>query len=269
MLDFQMTSPEPSGKGLVYNGTAIRDKGEMLSLTDMWKASGSPEAKRPANWSRKEGADFIAHVSMILNMPVGHIQTSRGGSGSGRGATFAHWQIAIAYAKYLSHEFHMWCNSVVRAAMEGKPVGATLPAEVLEQIERSFGIMRMVAHKVTELEKALPGIVANMVEPLVAARLASSAYLLRAGKTAKQIWDACGLPPNIKGSAVWFGNRLKKGGCMLEGRADRGDRAIRLFDPDKAEALLELGLRQHSRSYASNRLGKSTDGLFAIQGGMA
>lgn len=40
---------------LDYNGAAIRDKGEMLSLTDMWRAAGSLDSKRPANWARKEG----------------------------------------------------------------------------------------------------------------------------------------------------------------------------------------------------------------------
>ena len=31
------------GSALVYQGVTIRDRGEMLSLTDMWKAAGSPE----------------------------------------------------------------------------------------------------------------------------------------------------------------------------------------------------------------------------------
>ncbi len=49
------------------------------------------------------------------NMPVGHIISA----GRGRtGSTFAHWQIGLAYAKYLSPEFHMWCNTVVRRHME-------------------------------------------------------------------------------------------------------------------------------------------------------
>ena len=41
--------------------------------------------------------------------------------------TWAHWQIGLAYAKYLSPEFHMWCNEVIRDRMEGKslPVQAT------------------------------------------------------------------------------------------------------------------------------------------------
>lgn len=52
---------------------------------------------------------------MSLNAPVGRIYSATKGKG---GATFAHWQIGLAYAKYLSPEFHMWCNEVVRERME-------------------------------------------------------------------------------------------------------------------------------------------------------
>jgi hypothetical protein len=40
-------------------------------------------------------------------------------SGGADPGTFAHWQIALAYAKYLSPKFHMACNDVIRAHMEG------------------------------------------------------------------------------------------------------------------------------------------------------
>ena len=144
---------------LIFNGVEIHDRNEMLCLTDMWRAAGAVEAKRPSNWTRKEGAEFIEHVSLILNVPHGHIQTQRGGSGAGRGATFAHWQIGLAYAKYLSPEFHMWCNTVVRERMEGPALRreAHLPPEVLEMIRRDDGISRMLAHKVTEQGRAVPG----------------------------------------------------------------------------------------------------------------
>lgn len=96
-------------RSAAYNGVVIRNKGEMLSLTDMWKAGGADSSKRPYEWSRKDGAAFIEAVSLSLNAPVERIYSAARGKG---GATFAHWQIAIAFAKYLSPEFHMWCNSV-------------------------------------------------------------------------------------------------------------------------------------------------------------
>lgn len=241
----------PSGKGFVYNSVAIRDKGEMLSLTDMWEAAGRPENKRPAEWARKDGKDFIDHVAVILNVAEGHIQTSRGGRGAGRGATFAHWQIALAYAKYLSPEFHVWCNSVVRSHMEGTPLAVGLTENDRKAIG---GIVKNCAGLV--IREQLANLLPVLLEPMISARLAESALLLRSGKTAKQIWDAHGLPPKIKGSANWFGNRLTEGGCMMEGRADRGADSIRLFDPDRAETILKLGLLHRAKVYVQERSGQ-------------
>jgi hypothetical protein len=112
-----MTSNNIIPATLVYNGEVIRDKGEMLSLTDMWKASGSDDGKRPAEWLRLDATRAFVEVVEASNMGVAHISTRRGNNGG----THAHWQIALAYAKYLSPEFHMWCNQVVRERMEGKP----------------------------------------------------------------------------------------------------------------------------------------------------
>lgn len=107
---------------LVYQGFVIRDAADMLSLTDMWKAAGSPANQDPAQWSRSATAEaFVEAVS--INMGISH--NNLVGTKAGRnGGTWAHWQVAFAYAKYLSPNFHMWCNEVVRAYMEGKLVTA-------------------------------------------------------------------------------------------------------------------------------------------------
>ncbi len=70
----------------------------MLSLTDMWKAAGADASKAPAQWQRpSQAVEFIEHVSLIVgNSHDKLIETGR------RGGTFAHWQIGLAYAKYLS-----------------------------------------------------------------------------------------------------------------------------------------------------------------------
>lgn len=104
---------------LVYEGQTIGDREEALSLTDMWKAAGSPANQDPAQWLRSaQGEAFIDAVS--VNMGISHndlVQAVRGGK---RPGTWAHWQIAFAYAKYLSPDFHMWCNQVVRSHMEAR-----------------------------------------------------------------------------------------------------------------------------------------------------
>ncbi len=143
---------------LVYKGEIITQKSDALSLTDMWIAGGRDDAKRPANWARKEGASFIDHMSAFLNVPVGHIiKGTRGKTGE----TFAHWQVALAYAKYLSPEFHMWCNQVVRERMEGKPV-PTVPMVMDDDMRKIFGgIVKNVVH--AQLIDVMPKLVAGYV----------------------------------------------------------------------------------------------------------
>ncbi|MDQ0507422.1 KilA-N domain-containing protein [Xanthobacter agilis] len=122
-----MTTHYIAVPALTFNGVEIHDRDEMLCLTDMWKAAGEPESKRPAEWLRHDATkEFVECVAGSLEVGKAHIQTQKGGRGIG-GATFAHWQIGLAYAKYLSPKFHMWCNTVVRERMEGKPSAISMP----------------------------------------------------------------------------------------------------------------------------------------------
>ena len=112
--------PEPAGPllQLGYQGTPISVRGEFMNLTDMWRAAGSPANQRPDDW-KKDGANrlFLEHIATLANAPVEGIW--RGDRGRG-GATWAHWQVGLAYAKWLSPPFHAWCNTVVRWHMEGR-----------------------------------------------------------------------------------------------------------------------------------------------------
>lgn len=238
---------------LVYNGEIIRDRGDMLSLTDMWKSAGAPESKRPANWARKEGAEFIEHVGLILNMPMGHIETSRGGSGAGRGATFAHWQIGLAYAKYLSPEFHMWCNQVVRDRMEGK-AAATVHGLTKYDVQIIGNVVKNCTGVV--VKEQIAALLPTLIEPMVAARLAEQNFLLRRGKTAGQIWHEHGFPA-IRVTS-WFSNRLSSMGCQIEygGRGELGLGTAKLFDPDKASVWLRNGGRALVNEYVARRMGQ-------------
>jgi hypothetical protein len=118
---------------LSYQGTPIRLRGTMLSLTDMWRAAGCPEHRRPTSWlileetrrfrahagthwTEPDGPvrDNVVHDQIIHLDPDGFVATLRGR----RGGTWAHWQLALSYARYLSPDFHLWCNTVVRRAIE-------------------------------------------------------------------------------------------------------------------------------------------------------
>ncbi|MBI4806675.1 MAG: KilA-N domain-containing protein [Desulfovibrio sp.] len=76
--------------------------------SDLWKMEGSESRNRPKAWLETQQAqDFVAEVSkgqnpaLFLNVTLGR-----------NGGTFAHWQIALAYAKTLSAKLHRRVNAV-------------------------------------------------------------------------------------------------------------------------------------------------------------
>ena len=231
-----MTSMDITPSPLVYNGEVITQRDQMISLTDMWKAQGADPARQPANWlASTDAKNFIE----VLNPGNSGVMAKRGKNGG----TYANWQIALAYAKYLSPEFHIWCNTVVRERMEGNRTGAVTP-QALEQIERSFGIMRMLAHKVTETEKVvntIPALIETVNALAAIVQPSTPGVIIRHGKTAGDILKAMGFTNCPKGLAQRVGNWLKRAGCLAEGRIDTGTVRFRLFDPDKAEAWLRAG----------------------------
>ena len=90
--------------------------GEMLSLTDLWRAAGSPSGKEPAQWLRQDATtQLIETVSEILNMCQTHIIKSRRGKSGG---SYAHKNIALDYAKYLDPALHVLVNEVFFQRLE-------------------------------------------------------------------------------------------------------------------------------------------------------
>ncbi len=47
------------------NGLGVREDGEFLCLTDMWRAAGSDENKRPGQWLRLPGTRNSLNISAI------------------------------------------------------------------------------------------------------------------------------------------------------------------------------------------------------------
>ncbi|WAJ30969.1 KilA-N domain-containing protein [Antarcticirhabdus aurantiaca] len=150
-----------AGQLIELDGSRVSLKGEMVSLTGLWKAAGSDPSRKPAEWLGQEATkrfvDFLAtslEVSEVGENHFGLVKSQKGGAS--RGVTWAHWQVALAYAKYLSPEFRVRCNAVVRAHMERRLAPASdFPAELIDMIKRTDGIVRMLAHKVTTIEKAI------------------------------------------------------------------------------------------------------------------
>jgi len=246
---------------LIFNGVQIHDKSDRLSLTDMWKAAGEPANKNPHEWTRStEAKNFIDFLSVSLNTENSRIIKTQKGKGGG---TFAHWQIALAYAKYLSPEFHMWCNQVVRAHMEERTIAM---ASNLTKYDAS--IIGNIVKNCTgitvreELDRLLPEIissVAEMVKP-------QQPVVIIQGKTSGEILKANGFE-GIKGLAVWFGNRLEAFGCRVNnnGSGYLGVSRARLFDPNKTDMYLRNGGRSALHQKIAERHGQGK--LRLVDGG--
>ena len=91
----------------------------LISLTDLWKAAGGSKTKQPSNWLKQDGvAEFISHVAEKANSSISRICVSKAGR---YGGTYTHWQVALAFAKYLSPELHMAVNEVFMRYKAGDP----------------------------------------------------------------------------------------------------------------------------------------------------
>jgi hypothetical protein len=99
-----------------YKGTAIDFTADRLNMTHMWKAAKGTEAQRPAEWLRLDGTkQFLSYLETMG--PTHSLTDTKEGR---NGGTWGHWKVAMAYAKYLSPEFHNWCLEVVREKFENK-----------------------------------------------------------------------------------------------------------------------------------------------------
>lgn len=143
----------------------------LVSLTDLWRAAGRPAEQKVVYWLRRpEVADFV--ISVVGRVVEIHPTISRPTSFRGdmralrayakkvrdeaasAGViksvphnTYAHPQIALAYAKYLSPELHMAVNEVFMRYKAGDP---TLAEEVIDKVRRT--LIAFFCYKTMQLE---------------------------------------------------------------------------------------------------------------------
>jgi len=93
------------------NGVQVRtDKDGHICLTDLWKSAGASENQSPNRWQRTDAAQaFIRATEQFLKGISNPIIKTKKGKGGG---TFAHKQIALEYAQYLSPELGVAVNQV-------------------------------------------------------------------------------------------------------------------------------------------------------------
>lgn len=111
-----------------------RNDADLVSLTDLYQAADSQGyaagKQSPSEWARRSGEQFIDFVASNLDTAKCRIYKSSKARADRGGGTYAHWQIALAYAKYLSPELHMQVNQVYARAKSGD---VTLADEIADK----------------------------------------------------------------------------------------------------------------------------------------
>ena len=152
----------PVQGGFLYQSTKIHERGEIISLTDMWKAAGSPSGRAPNDWyALTSSREFIAHITAayIAGNPGNKAEAVWVTKPGRNGGTWGHWQTAMAYAKYLDVAFHAACNVIVRAHMEGRRNSSSLSMD--EQARAIIGgiargvIQKALAERLEPVERAM------------------------------------------------------------------------------------------------------------------
>ena len=118
--------------GFVIDGHGIRCDGDMWCITDMWRAAGAPKEKRPNDFLSGPGKQFAEFLCDSVDAGIHGIKKTRKIPGGG-GETWTHWQLALAYAKWVDHAFHARVNEVYRAFTAGQliPVGQSAAEQEL------------------------------------------------------------------------------------------------------------------------------------------
>jgi hypothetical protein len=107
------------------------------SLTDLWRAAGSPENREPWNWARKEGKHYLEELARTLNMiwnpeNLSHSQVFETRRGRG-GGTWGHQLAGLEYARYLSPELSIACNQFLLDYWRGAHPSPAARVAALEQ----------------------------------------------------------------------------------------------------------------------------------------
>lgn len=103
---------------LIWKGSTFeqRNTDDFVCLTQMAKIF----TKNVKDWTRTESTKaYIEAVSSEVNICPSQLLVSlKGNSGNFEQGTWAHPLIAIAFAQWLSPEFHVWCNLHIKHLVE-------------------------------------------------------------------------------------------------------------------------------------------------------
>jgi|GEM_PF-3999093 len=116
---------------LSIGSVTIREHDGLYSLNDLHKASGSNDKHKPAYFLRNEQTRaLIAEMSRVADLQL-YLKVTRGRNAS----TYACRELVIAYAAWISAEFHL---KVIRVFLDSvAPAQPALPPSVVNDIVTS------------------------------------------------------------------------------------------------------------------------------------
>lgn len=92
----------------------------MVNATEMAKAFG----KRPVEWLRSQQAkEYISALSKVRKCTFDDMVIVKRGAATNGGGTWLHSDLAIEFARWLSPEFSIWCNDIIKALMQRIDLG--------------------------------------------------------------------------------------------------------------------------------------------------
>jgi hypothetical protein len=87
-------------------------EGNMVNLNHLHQISGASPGKEPKEWNKLDSTKNLIKSINGGKSPV--LKTRRGANGG----TWAHWQLALSYAQYLSTELHIVVNQAFKDRLE-------------------------------------------------------------------------------------------------------------------------------------------------------
>ena len=106
---------KPPSIEIPYNGQSFFidiAEGNMVNLNKLHELSGAMKGKEPKRWTNLSSVKNI--VESANDGKTAILKTKRGIGGG----TWAHWQLALSYAQYLSPELHLVVNQVFKERLE-------------------------------------------------------------------------------------------------------------------------------------------------------
>ena len=135
---FEWTIIDPALEAHNLHVSQVRRRNGLISLTDMWRVSGSPKNRTPPRWIRQGQAQVL--IKALYNQRKEEITFAKRGK---NGGTFAVDELAFKYWEYL--------NSRHRVRLTEKSVQARL-AKTLKQVKREVQTLAGNIDLLTERE---------------------------------------------------------------------------------------------------------------------